>query len=164
MLQPLTAAAFAPFGDVIAADTAAEVFTINDGTATRYHDLSRVRVLDEAGQAGVSRCHCQPASLPMVIRMMESHPLGSQAFVPLDGARFAVVVAAAGEAPPHPEELRGFITDGSQGVTYAPGVWHHPMLALERPADFLMVDRIGPGENLQTCRLAEPCRIVAGPD
>ena len=78
---------------------------------------------------------------------MERHPLGSQAFVPMSERPFAVVVAPPGSAP-EPSDLRAFVTNGRQGVHYRPGVWHHPLLVLDQPADVLVIDRVGPGVDL----------------
>ncbi len=89
----------------------------------------------------------QPRSRPVAIRMLERHPLGSQAFVPLRGQDFLIVVA-----PPRPrvtaDDLRAFHARGGQGVNYARGTWHHPLLCLEKDSDFLVIDRGGPGSNL----------------
>ncbi|MFX8813062.1 ureidoglycolate lyase, partial [Acinetobacter baumannii] len=84
---------------------------------------------------------------PIRLRVMERHPLGSQAFVPMCGDPFLVVVAPPGPAPA-PADLRAFVTNGRQGVNYARGTWHHPLLALDRISDFLVVDRGGDGRNL----------------
>ena len=162
-LERLTPEVFEPFGDVIAANAAAEAFEINEGTAMRFHDLARVAVVDDAGVVALSLFRCQPVALPTTVSMVECHPLGSQVFVPLHGARFIVVVAAAGPCPGG-DELRAFVTDGAQGVHYAPGVWHQPLMCLEGPSDFLVIDRVGPGENLETCALAAPPRISGLPD
>jgi ureidoglycolate lyase len=84
--------------------------------------------------------------------MMERHPLASQAFVPMSGRPYLVVVAPAG-APPRVEDLKVFLARGDQGVNYATGVWHHPLLALEGVCDFLVVDRSGPGHNCDEVQL-----------
>ena len=85
--------------------------------------------------------------------MMERHPLGSQAFLPVTDVRYAIVVAPAGELDP--SGLRAFITQGWQGVNYAKGVWHHPLIALGDVSDFIVVDRGGDGLNLNEQDLAE---------
>ena len=85
--------------------------------------------------------------------MMERHPLGSQAFVPLSDAPYLIVVAPAGDLDP--AKLRAFSTRGWQGVNYARGVWHHPLLALERVSDFLVVDRGGEGPNCDEAALPQ---------
>ncbi|MCY1176174.1 Ureidoglycolate lyase [compost metagenome] len=92
--------------------------------------------------------------------MMERHPLASQAFVPLSGRAYLVVVAPAGPAP-QVEDLRVFLARGDQGVNYAPGVWHHPLLALDEVSDFLVIDRGGPGDNCDEVKLT-PGGLITG--
>lgn len=144
-VEPLTREAFAPFGDVIEASEAVRHFTINGGNTERYHDLANVEPGPE-GKVIVSIFRGQPRSLPFVVEMMERHPLGSQAFMPLNGKPYLVVVAEAGD-PPAVADLRVFLARGDQGVNYARGVWHHPLLALGSVCDFLVVDRSGIAGN-----------------
>lgn len=146
-VEHLTQDAFAPFGEVISIDTARDSYLINLGTTTRFHDISRVDVADEDGAPIISIFRGTPRPKPIEIKMMERHPLGSQAFMPLSGQKFLIVVAS-GTDTPKPEDLRAFLSDGTQGVTYAKNVWHHPLLVLEEDSDFLIVDRSGPGNNL----------------
>ncbi|WP_430473999.1 ureidoglycolate lyase [Thalassospira lucentensis] len=146
-VEHLTPDAFAPFGEVISIATARDSYPINLGTTTRFHDISRVDVADGDGAPIISIFRGTPRPKPIEIKMMERHPLGSQAFMPLSAQRFLIVVAA-GTDTPKPEDLRAFLSDGTQGVTYAKNVWHHPLLVLEEDSDFLIVDRSGPGENL----------------
>lgn len=153
-VEPLTREAFAPFGDVIEASDAAQHFTINGGNTERYHDLAKVEP-GANGRSIVSIFRGQPRALPFTVEMMERHPLGSQAFVPLSGAPYLVVVAPAGAAP-GVADLRVFIARGDQGVNYARGVWHHPLLALDGVCDFLVIDRAGEGPNCDEVRLDAP--------
>ena len=146
-VAPLTPDAFAPFGEVISIATARDSYPINLGTTMRFHDISRVDVADEGGAPIISIFRGTPRQKPIEIKMMERHPLGSQAFMPLSGQKFLIVVAS-GTDDPDPENLRAFLSDGTQGVTYAKNVWHHPLLVLEEDSDFLIVDRAGPGNNL----------------
>ena len=142
--EPLTAAAFAPFGDVIApGDDGA---SINNGTCVRFNDLARVET-DAAGAAGLSVFRAAPRILPLPVQMLERHPLGSQAFVPLSPRPFLVVVAAGDAARPDLKTVRAFQTAPGQGVNFHRGVWHHPLIALQEVCDFLVADRIGPGKN-----------------
>ena len=150
-VEPLTRAAFAPFGDVIAADGPARHYPINGGTTERYHDLANVDVGDE-GRALVSIFRAQPRSLPFAVAMLERHPLGSQAFVPLTRLPYLVVVAPADD----PAAMRAFLATDGVGVNYARGIWHHPLLALHERCDFVVVDRGGPGKNLEETSFAEP--------
>lgn len=145
--EPLTPEAFAPFGDVIQiARHAARI--INEGTCERFDDLASVDVLANGGRPLISIFRATPRSLPFEVRVLERHPLSSQAFFPLDGTPFLVVVAEAGEgAAPWPQRVRAFRAAGNQGVSYRRNTWHHALLALEQTSHFLVVDRGGPGEN-----------------
>lgn len=156
-VEPLTAEAFAPFGEVIEAVDTARHFTINGGNTERYHDLANIEPGAD-GRTIVSIFRGQPRQLPFRVTMMERHPLGSQAFVPLSGRPYLVVVAPAGPAP-KVEDLRAFLARGDQGVNYAPGVWHHPLLALGEVSDFLVIDRAGLGRNCDEVAL-EPTGLI----
>lgn len=143
-VEPLSQAAFAPFGEVIEAATSADQFAINGATSQRFHDLARL----EPGADGrliVSIFRAQPRALPFPVRMLERHPKASQAFMPLSGRPFLVVVAPPGLLAPG--QIRAFLARGDQGVNFAPGTWHHPLLALEAVSDFLVIDRDGPEHN-----------------
>jgi ureidoglycolate lyase len=147
-IEPLSDDAFRPFGEVIAAGTSAQQFVINEGYATRHHDLARVDVSAGGGRVGISVFRAQPRSLPFQLRVMERHPLGSQAFVAMSERPFWVVVAPPMETLDL-AQLRCFRAAAGQGVNYACGTWHHPLIALERASDFLVVDRCaGTGNNL----------------
>jgi ureidoglycolate lyase len=150
-IEPLTRDAFAPFGDVIQADDAARHFPINDGNTERYHDLARIDPGAD-GRAIVSIFRGQPRAMPFTVSMMERHPKGSQAFVPLSGRPYLVVVADR-DSTPAVDDLRVFLCRGDQGVNYARGVWHHPLLALDEVSDFLIIDRAGPGDNCDVVRM-----------
>ncbi len=151
-IEPLTRAAFEPFGDVIELDGAKQI-PINLGTTIRFHDLCKVDVTDEGGRTLVNLFRGQPRVLPFEVKMMERHPLGSQAFIPLDERPYLVVVAPAGELDE--SQIRAFVTRGWQGVNYAKGVWHHPLIALDKVSDFIVVDRGGEGLNLNEQDLRE---------
>ena len=156
-MERLTREAFAPFGDVIELDGARH-FPINGGTTERYHDLAQVDVGEQGGRPLINLFRAQPRALPVEINMMERHPLGSQAFLPLSELSYLIVVAPAGEFDP--AHMRGFWTEGWQGVNYAKGVWHHPLLALERVSDFVVVDRGGEQPNCDEIALAEPWHLA----
>ena len=141
---PLTAAAFAPFGDVIETEGRAH-FPINSGTAQRYNDLARVEATTAGGRPLISILRAEPAELPVRLSLMERHPLASQAFIPLSSTPFLVVVAPPGTFDV--EFIRAFFSNGRQGINYRTGTWHHPLLALERISDFLIVDRGDEGGN-----------------
>lgn len=149
-LETLDRSAFAPFGELIDAGAARRVFSINDGTAQRFHDLATPDCGHEGGRTGVSLFRAQPRPMPFEVVMLERHPLGSQAFVPLDPAtRYVVVVAESPEARP-----RAFLARDGQGVNLHRGTWHHPLIVLDRRADFLVLDRLGPGANCDEVTLA----------
>ena len=147
--EPLTRAAFAPFGEVLETP-GAELRIINEGTTERYHALAHADADAAGGKAIVSlfRASCRP--LPVIIRMLERHPLGSQAFFPLSDPDWLVVVGE-GQARPERNSIRCFRATGKQGVNYARNTWHHPVLILATKQDFLVVDREGPGVNLEEC-------------
>ncbi|MCB1612673.1 MAG: ureidoglycolate lyase [Xanthomonadales bacterium] len=155
-IEALTPEAFADFGVVISADAAREAYAINQGTTQRFHALATVDL--EGGQAAISLGRAQPVRLPLQISLLERHPLGSQAFIPLAGTRFLIVVAASPEQRP-----RAFLADRGQGIQYRRGCWHHPLLALDQGGDFLIVDRIGPGDNCEEVPLTQPWQISALP-
>ena len=140
---PLDAHAFAPFGDVIDPQRGGKRRTINAGFAERIDDLARLDTARQGGQAVLSIFRARPRALPFQVGLLERHVLGSQAFVPLGSQRFLVLVAPAGPAP-SPSQLRCFIAGPGQGVNYAAGTWHHPLIALDAGGDFLVIDRRGP--------------------
>ncbi|MDE2427106.1 MAG: ureidoglycolate lyase [Burkholderiales bacterium] len=146
-IAPLSREAFAPFGEVIMLEGARH-YQINQGTTERFHALATADTSAEGGQCILSLFRAQPRSLPLSIRIMERHPFGSQAFVPLSQQvedEYLVVVAPAGEFDA--SRIKAFLCRGFQGVNYAPGVWHHPLIALHRISDFIVMDRIGQGHN-----------------
>jgi ureidoglycolate lyase len=163
-VEPLASDAFAPFGEVIETAAAKSVKVINQGRAQRFHDLARIDVGTGGGHAIASIFAATPWPQPLEIAMLEQHPLGSQAFVPMNlggAASWLVVVALGTAAAPDPATLRAFVARADQGLNYAPGTWHHPLLVLA-PARFLVVDREGPGTNLVEAPLVEP-RLIETP-
>jgi ureidoglycolate lyase len=150
--KPLTAEAFAPFGDVIDRRIA-ESFPINAGRTRRYHDLARVETLGEEARTLISIFVSQPVAVPLELDFLERHPLGSQAFMPLHEERFVVVVAPPGDVI-DPSEVRAFVTDGRQGVNYRAGTWHAIQSVLDHEGEFLVVDRGGTGNNCDEYPLA----------
>ncbi|MDP9137517.1 MAG: ureidoglycolate lyase [Pseudomonadota bacterium] len=155
-LEPLTTAAFAPFGEVVECE-GAQHYPINQGFAERFDDLARVDTLRQGGETNVSLCTAEPRPLPIAIAMMERHPLGSQLFFPLEARGWLVVVGGDGMRPAN---LQAFRAGGHQGVNYRRNVWHHPLLVLDRGSRFLIVDRKGPGDNLEEISLASEEIIV----
>ena len=145
-IQPLTKENFAPFGKVLET-TGAEMRLINAGTCMRFHALATIETRGAGARAVVSLFRAEPTALPLLLSMMERHSLGSQAFWPLSGGDWLVAVAPDENGQPGTPLV--FCASGSQGVCYAPNVWHHPLLALDQVSDFLVVDRDGPGGNLE---------------
>jgi ureidoglycolate lyase len=91
--------------------------------------------------------------------MVERHPLGSQAFIPLQRFVFIVVVGPAGEAI-EAQDLRAFVSNGRQGINYHRGVWHMPLIALEAGHEFLVIDRIGEGANCDQVFLSDTVTLA----
>lgn len=145
--QPLSAEAFADFGDVIERDDA-KSFPINSGRTQRHHDLATVEALGEEARVLVSMFVSQPITLPLELTFLERHPLGSQAFMPLHEERFVVVVAPRGDTI-DPKDVRAFVTNGRQGVNYKAGTWHAIQSVLNVEGEFLVVDRGGAGNNCE---------------
>jgi ureidoglycolate lyase len=143
--EPLTKTAFAPFGEVIELE-GAHHYGINQGFAERFHKLAEADTAAEGGSAIISIFVADPRPSPVKIELMERHPISSQAFYPLQDRDWLVVVA---EDPLTPNSLRAFRASGKQGVNYARNVWHHPLLVLDPASRFLIVDRKGPGKNLE---------------
>jgi ureidoglycolate lyase len=155
-IDKLTREAFAEFGDVISPE-GANHFSINNGTTERYHDLARIDVADTHGKPVMSLFRSQPRQFPFQLRVMERHPLGSQAFVPLSTQPYLIVVAPRGEFVA--EALHAFLAKPGQGVNYAKGVWHHALIALNEVSDFIVIDRGGPGPDCDETQLARPVTI-----
>ncbi len=144
--EPLTAADFAPFGDVLEVGTAKEIRNINYGNTQRFHDIARLDLQGENGTPLASIFRSKPLPRPIQIKVMERHPMSSQAFYPLNSHPFMVVVAPAGDFDA--AKLRCFLAGPQQGVNYARGTWHHYSLALDQVCDFMVIDRGGPERNL----------------
>lgn len=162
--QPLTAAAFAPYGRVlqVPADGAGG-HPINSGTTQRYELLADAQLGAEAGRPVLSISRAQARALPMALVEMERHQLGSQSFVPLGAARrLVLVVARPGPAPRGLADLAAFVSDGAQGVWLAPGTWHHPLLALDA-GDFLVVERRSATVDCDVVALQPPVWLAAPP-
>ena len=151
-IQPLTQAAFTAFGEVIESEDRVAL-SINAGMTDRYDDLAEVDVGQHAGRPLISLFHARPYTLPLKISELERDPLGSQAFIALDGQRFVVIVAPPGDTP-SAHAVRAFVTNGRQGVNYRRGVWHHSLIVLGQPSRFAVVDRGGPGPNCDVVSLA----------
>lgn len=136
--KPLTAPAYAPYGHVIMASPHGEEGrAANQGTARRWGHLAPIDNLRPAtAKLNVSVFRCTPRrAWPLRIAALEKHPASTQAFLPMRARRYLVVVALGAERPDL-STLTAFVASGSQGITYHPGVWHHPMIALDEETDF----------------------------
>ena len=161
-VEPLTKEAFKPFGDVIDKEVS-DYFMIDNGSTRRYHRMADVDVADNGGEPIISIFQATPLTYPLNIQMMERHPLGSQAFIPLLGHPYLIVVAEKGEDL-QPQALRAFLSNGRQGVNYHKGVWHHPVLALQPDDQFLIVDRAGEGNNCDEVYFEQSTEVVLSLD
>lgn len=142
--KPLTAEAFAPYGDVIEVAGAPDKI-INQGMCGRHHDLARIDFAD--GRAGISLFDAKARSFPYVVDMVERHPLGSQAFIPVSNVPFLVVVAADDNG--RPARPKAFVTQPGQSINLLRGVWHGVLAPIDASGQYVVVDRIGRGENLE---------------
>lgn len=143
-LETLTKEAFAPFGDVLDV-TGAPDKIINQGLCGRYHDLANIDIVQ--GKAGISLFKAEPRQFPITLDLMERHPDGSQAFLPMSFDPFVVV--AAPDAGGKPGQPHAFLTTAGQGINFARGTWHGVLTPIHAPGLFAVVDRIGEGPNLQ---------------
>jgi len=149
--EPLTAEAFAPYGDVLDASGPYDKL-INQGLCARYHDKARLEF--DLGQAGISIFKAELRSLPLALEMIERHPMGSQAFVPMSADPFLVVVADEPTAKP-----KAFLTATGQGINFHKGTWHGVLTPLTGNGLFAVIDRIGEGDNLEEHWFDQPYLI-----
>ena len=149
--QPLTATAFAPFGQVL--EATGDFRLINEGMCQRHHDRATLDFGPE-GRAGISVFRARPRALPYSFDLIERHPDGSQAFLPMSQHPFLVIVATSPEEAP-----RAFLTNGAQGINLHRGTWHGVLTPLSAPGLFAVVDRIGATANLQEHRLPAPLTV-----
>ena len=147
-IEALTAEAFAPFGDLIEVAGPPDRI-INQGMCGRHHDIARLDFAPETGggRAGISLFDAQARTLPYRLDLVERHPLGSQAFLPLDQVPFLVTVA--GDARGVPGPVRAFLTRPGQGINLLRNTWHGVLAPIGAPGRYAVVDRIGSGNNLE---------------
>lgn len=158
LTEPLSATAFAPFGDVLDASGTPDKL-INAGLCGRYHDRARLDFGPD-GRAGISIFNAQPRSLPYELTLLERHPDGSQAFIPMTQNPFLVIVAPDDGGIPGP--VRAFLTAPGQGINLRRNTWHGVLTPLHAPGQFAVIDRIGDSANLQEYTLATAVIIAAG--
>lgn len=158
LAQPLTRKAFAPFGDVVAAESADTTRLINEGHTTRFHNLADVFCREDTARLTVNIFRSSPRGLPVTLRQLERHPKASQMFMPLSSRPYLVVVAPKGAFDP--AKMIAFVARGDQGVNYHAGTWHHYSLALEEQSDFLVVDYADVKDNCDLVDLPEAVQVV----
>lgn len=149
-IQPMDAASFASFGDVLSLKSKPDKM-INQDMCGRHHDLAKLDFTD--GQAGISLFDAVPRQLPYTLDMMERHPLGSQAFIPLHEHGFLVIVAP--DMGGKPGEPLAFLTAPRTGINIYKNTWHGVLTPLQAPGMFAVIDRIGNGANLEEYWLDE---------
>jgi len=143
--KPITKENFSKFGDMITTDDI-KPLEINNGYAKRFDGIANLNTSKDNGETTICIFSALKRSFPMKIDMMEKHPLGSQAFVPMKETTFLVFVAPKG-VKPNLNEVEAFIVPSGIGVNYNPGTWHFPLISTE-DMNFLVVDRKGSGDNL----------------
>jgi ureidoglycolate lyase len=155
-IEPLDAVAYAPFGTVVEA-RAHGGSPANQGTARRFDHLGPVESHRAHAPWNLCTFRCAPRDLTRFeVKLLEKHPRSTQLFVPLNARRFLVVVARGTEAAPDPTTLRAVLATGRQGITYHPGVWHHPLLAMDHETDFAcLVSEDGGAEDCVVKEIAE---------
>lgn len=153
---PLTGERFAPFGEVIEVSQL-QGSGMNDARFDRFDDLCKIDIVDGVVAVSIAQSRT-PSVLPYRIDMVERHPLGSQAFVPLSPCKMIIVVAPPGESV-EAAELQAFETNGKQGINYSRGIWHMPLLALTAQQRFLIIDRGGDGPNCDFHELDAPVML-----
>lgn len=157
--EPLTAEAFAPFGEVLEAEGAPDRI-INAGMCGRFHDRATLDFgAGTGGRPGISIFKAIPRTLPYSFDLLERHPEGSQAFVPMTADPFLVIVAP--DMGGRPGQPRAFVTSGAQAINFRRGTWHGVLTPLAEPGLFAVIDRIGTTANLEEVILDTPVTVTA---
>ena len=136
---------FSSYGDLISTDDI-NPMNINEGYAKRFDNLANLDTSKDSGKTIVSIFSALKRTFPMKIHMMEKHPLGTQAFIPMKETTFLAFVAPSGESP-EIDKIQSFVIPPKRGINYKPGIWHFPLISTEN-INFLVIDRKGSGENL----------------
>jgi ureidoglycolate lyase len=155
--RPLTRKAFAPFGDVIE-KPGSEERLINNGKCVRHHDLANIELAGPGAKPAINIFSGQPYEMPLSLTMVERHPLGSQAFIPMHSNPFLVVVCP--DENGIPGKPIAFITEPGQGINLKMGHWHGVLTPLGEAGDFVVVDRVGDGNNLEEHHFETPWVIT----
>ena len=143
--KPISKENFSKFGDMITTDNLKPI-EINNGYAKRFDGIANLNTATDNGETTISIFSALKRNFPMKIDMMEKHPLGSQAFIPMKETTFLAFVAPNGEKPDL-NKIESFIIPPGIGINYNPGTWHFPLISTE-DMNFLVVDRKGSGDNL----------------
>jgi ureidoglycolate lyase len=154
--QPLSRDRFKPFGDVIEGSEGTPDVMINQGRCGRFHDLAKLDFSD--GRAGISLFDSLGKSAPFTFELVERHPLGSQAFIPLDGVAYLVLVAEDSDGTP--TAPRAFVAEPGQTVNIHRNVWHGVLTPIDVPGNYVVVDRIGDGNNLEEFWFETPVTVM----
>ena len=136
---------FSLYGDLVSTDDI-NPMNINEGYAKRFDNLVNLDTSKDSGKTIVSIFSALKRTFPMKIHMMEKHPLGTQAFIPMKETTFLAFVAPSGESP-EIDKIQSFIIPPKTGINYKPGIWHFPLISTEN-INFLVIDRKGSGDNL----------------
>ena len=136
---------FTEFGDLISSEGINPI-NINAGYAKRFDNLANINTSRDGGKTIVSIFSTLKRTFPMKIDMMEKHPLGSQAFIPMKETNFIVLVAPPGDKP-EISKIESFVVSRGIGINYKPDIWHFPLISTEN-MNFLVMDRKGTGDNL----------------
>lgn len=156
--RPIDPQAYRPYGAVVRAGAPSEARAANRGTALAWDALATIdNARGDRARAVASLFRCRAHRAPtLTVELLERHPDSTQLFAPLAASRYLVVVARGDEAPAL-ETLAAFVVEGAQAITYAPGVWHHPMVALDDDADFVnLVHSDGTERDCDERALAPP--------
>ena len=145
-IEQLDINTFSKFGDIIQKKNALELRSINQGTTTRYHNISKLSLESKNGNSSISIFSGSPRDVPIEIKIMEKHPIASQSFLPIQDYDWLIVVCEEKNELPDLSTLRCFQVDGDTGITYNKNIWHHPLL-VKKKQDFWVIDRINEQEN-----------------
>lgn len=154
-ISPLVQSEFELFGDILQVQPSPTIM-INQGNCARYSDLAKLDFSD--GRVGISVFHAHPYRSPLTLSMMERHPAGSQAFIPMSSDPFLVIVAPDNDGCPGLPRV--FMSDGLQGVNYHRNTWHGVLTPIEGNGLFTVIDRIGDGSNLEEHWLETSYQII----
>ncbi len=145
-IEKLDSNVFSRFGNIIEKKNASELRSINQGTTTRYHNISELDLESKNGNSGISIFSGIPRDLPLEIKIMEKHPIASQSFLPIQDYDWLIIVSEEKNELPDLNTLRCFQVNGDTGITYNKNIWHHPLL-VKKKQDFWVIDRINDKED-----------------